>query len=200
MLFLQESEFSKSVDTIGYHFFEGNQVFVIWEWEWLDSDSESNHSEDDQETDDFDATDSNDDDDEEDEDKIPAITHSVTFKCIGSTKEARYQEVLALAKQKIKKGENVQVKLQKETDNPFDANAIAFMCKAGGDWERIGYIVSEALPDVNEALSKKKIIKVYFDWIKYIVYFKNPGWYAGITVTRNGDWSNTVMHSSSKKF
>ena len=202
MLFLQESEFSKAVDTNGYQFFEGDQVFVIWEWEWLEdhSDPESNHSEDDQETDDFDATDNNDDDDEEDEDEIPAITHSVTFKCIGSTKEACYQEVLALAKQKIKKGENVQVKLQKEIDNPFDANAIAFMCKVDSDWERIGYVVSEALPDVNEALSKNKIIKVYFDWIKYIVYFKNPGWYAGITITRNGNWSNTVMHSSSKKF
>ena len=71
-----------------------------------------------------------------DEDEIPAITHSVTFKCIGSTKEARYQEVLALANQKIRKGETVQVKFQKETDSPFDANAIAFMCKAGIDWER----------------------------------------------------------------
>ena len=103
--------------------------------------------------------------------------------------------MLALAKQKIKKGENAEVKLQKEMDNPFDANAIAFMCNASGNWERIGYVVAEALPDVNEALSKKKIIKVYFDWIKYIVYFKNPGWYAGITVTRNGNWSNTVMYN-----
>ena len=56
--------------------------------------------------------------------------------------------MLALAKQKIKNGENVQVKLQKEVDNPFDANAIAFMCNASGDWERIGYVVSEALPEI----------------------------------------------------
>lgn len=68
-----------------------------------------------------------------DEDKIPAITHSLTFKCIGSTKEARYQEVLALANVKIRKGETAQVKLKKETDNPFDANAIAFMCRTGTD-------------------------------------------------------------------
>ena len=47
------------------------------------------------------------------EDEIPAITHSLTFKCIGSTKEARYQEVLALANLKIRKGETVQVKLKK---------------------------------------------------------------------------------------
>ena len=104
-LFYRRVEFSKSVDTNGYQFFEGDHVFVIWEWEWLEdhSDPESNHSEDDQETDD--ATDNTDnDEEEEDNDEIPAITHSVTFKCIGSTKEARYQEVLALAKQKIKRG------------------------------------------------------------------------------------------------
>ena len=52
--------------------------------------------------------------DNDDENEIPAITHSVTFKCIGSTKEARYQEILALPKQMIKKGENLQVKLQKD--------------------------------------------------------------------------------------
>ena len=34
---------------------------------------------------------------------------------------------------------------KKDMDNPFDPNAIAFMWKAGGDWERIGYVVSEVL-------------------------------------------------------
>ena len=39
----------------------------------------------------------------EEDDDIPAITHSVVFKCIGCTKELRYQKLLALASQKIKK-------------------------------------------------------------------------------------------------
>jgi len=81
--------------------FEGNQVFVMWEWEWLkeaDNDSESDQREDQNDTDsevaaslDDNETDGNDIDEEE----IPAITHSVTFKCIGSFNELRYQEVLA---------------------------------------------------------------------------------------------------------
>ena len=79
-------------------------------------------------------------------------------------------------------------------DNAFDANAIAFTCNADGNWKRIGYVVSEALPDVNDTLMKKQN---HFDWIKYIVYFKSPGWYAGIIITKNGNWSNTVMDSSS---
>ena len=60
--------------------------------------------------------------------------------------------------------------------------------------------MSEALSDVNEAICNNKIIKVYFDWIKYIVYFKSPGWYAGITVVRNGNWSRTVMQSGTNKY
>jgi len=73
------------------------------------------------------------------------------------------QEVLALAKQKIKKGETVEVKLQKEQDNLVDANAIAFVCYADSKWEWIGYVVTEALPDVHDALRKNKIIKLNFD-------------------------------------
>ena len=41
MLFYWRTNFSKSVDTDGYQFFEGDQVFIIWEWEWLEDDSNS---------------------------------------------------------------------------------------------------------------------------------------------------------------
>ena len=74
---------------------------------------------------------------EETKDDIPAITHSVVFKCIGCTKEFCYQELLAQVSQKIKKGEAVPVKLEKKPNNPYDSNAIAFMCQAEKDWERI---------------------------------------------------------------
>jgi len=188
------------MNTDGYQFFEGDQVFVLWKWDWLEEgDTYSDVESDCSEVDDV-ATDDNDTEVVDDDEEIPAITHSVTFKCIGSTKELHYQEPLALAKQKRNKGETVEVKLQKEKDNPVDANAIAFMCNADSKYERIGYVVAEALPDVHDALKKNKIIKVYFEWIRYIAYFKNPGWYAGIVITRSGNWSNTVMLCSSKKF
>ena len=160
---LQENEFRKSVDSDGC-----DQVFIKREWEWLEDDnnSECQQSEGDQEESNLDAT-CADNDSDEDEDEIPAITHSVTFKYIGCTKELYYQETLALVKQKINKGENVQVKLQKELDNAFDANTIVFMCNANGNWKRIGYVGSEALPDINDALLKNKIVKGYFDFSLY---------------------------------
>jgi len=62
------------------------------------------------------------------------------------------------------------VKLHHEPDNPKDTNIIAFMCKVEDDWERIGYIVKEALDDVHKAINANKIILVSFQWIKKIIY------------------------------
>ena len=61
------------------------------------------------------------------------------------------------------------------------------MCKLDKSWERIGFVVQEALDEVHEAIRNKKILGVSFDYIKYIVEFKKPGWYAGIKITRNGE-------------
>jgi len=79
------------------------------------------------------------------------------FKCIGVTKDHHY---LGLAKQKRKDGDTVPVKLQKEPSNNIDSRSIAFMCKADRDWEQIGYVVSEALPDVHHAMDHNEIVEV----------------------------------------
>ena len=85
------------MDTANYQFFEGTQVFVIWNWEWLEdidivSDSEVSNGNDLEPHTIIDT-----DDEEEADHGVPAITHSVVFKCIGATKEMHYQELLALA-------------------------------------------------------------------------------------------------------
>ena len=173
----------------------------MWNWTWLDevpsSDDRSvclDNSEDFRDSDD--AIESFDDDTTE-VCAIPAITHSVIFKCIGNLKEHRYQELLALAKKKINEGVIVQVNIKKEPDNPIDSKAIAFACDVSGTWERIGYVVREALDEVHKAMDNGLILKVEFDWIKYIVHFKNPGWYTGIKITRSGEWSQSVLRSRS---
>ena len=48
-----------------------------------------------------------------------------------------YQELLALANQKLKKDEAVPFKLQREPSDPYDSNinAIEFMCLVESNWE-----------------------------------------------------------------
>lgn len=137
-------------------------------FESSDSESEDNVNESDSGQSVMENTDDSEDD--PDDDSISAITHSVVFKCIGCNKENRYQELLALAKRKSTKDDvNILVKLQPEPNNPIDTKAIAFMCKAENNWERIGYVVQEALDDVHEVINTNKILGISFQWIKFII-------------------------------
>lgn len=53
---------------------------------------------------------------------------------------------------------------------------------------------------LDEAINKKKILNVSFDWIKYTMNFKSPGWYAGIRIQRNGEWSQGVLCSGATSY
>ena len=119
------------------------------------------------------------------------------FKCIGCTKEHRYQETLCRAAQYMAKDEDVACILEAEPSNPVDAKAIAFKCEVDGSWKTIGYAVSEVLDDLHAALEQKVIINVKFEWIKLIFHWRVPGWYAGISITRNGEWSSVVCLAQS---
>ena len=53
------------------------------------------------------------------------MTHTVTFKCMGTTKEDRYHETLARVAQLRNAGQDIPYRLQPEPENPFDSLAIA---------------------------------------------------------------------------
>ena len=121
-------------------------------------------------------------------------THTVTFKCMGTTKGADHQEALRSASCLLGEGSNVPIRLQPEPDNP---NAIAFECQIGNDWKRIGYVVRDTLVEVHEAISERKIIS----WIKYLLCWmkSGPGFYAGIDVSLRGSWSSKCTRVASTK-
>ncbi len=129
----------------------------------------------------------------------PMVTHTVTFNCIGSTKELHYQENLARVAQCRNRGQKVPCRVEPEPDNPVDSEAIAFQCKVDGVWKTIGYVVREALKELHEALAQKRVIEVSTSWVKYIIYWTTPGWYAGINITHIGDWSQAVVSSQSAR-
>ena len=99
----------------------------------------------------------------------------------------------------LEHGEQVPVKIVPEPDNQYDSKAIAFQCKVDSKWHKIGYIVREALDDVHRALVQKKIISVKFAWAKYLVVWmrSGPGYYAGINIALNGEWSHEVCRCAS---
>ena len=138
-------------------------------------------------------------DDSSDSDEESTIRHSVVFKCIGSLKELRYQEILAQVAQRLRQGDKVSVQLQKEPNNPVDTQPIAFMCKLSEEWERIGYVVQEVAESVPDALDQGRL-EVSFDWVKYTMCFSGCEWYAGIKMTRRGQWPANVLKCRAKSF
>ena len=94
-------------------------VFVVWEYDWLvpgesdeemDTDGESLVNRDVGAPEDSSVTEPGGESDESD-DTIPAVTHTVTFKCIGVMREHKYQEVLRRAKELRSIGVDVPVKI-----------------------------------------------------------------------------------------
>ena len=131
-----------------------------------------------------------------------ASRHTIIFKYIGSVKNLAYQNALAQVSRHLSKGETVPVKLLPEPLNPVDTQAVAFICELNGEWRQIGYVVQEALSDVNEALKKQLIVDTRFNWVKYITSWKRsgPGWYAGIDITVKGQWSAALRSVASRQY
>ncbi len=181
-------------------------IMVIWEWEWL---SESSQLDIDSDGDGGDTdetcesagteTESGTESDQESNDTQTEDT--VTFKCIGASREVHSQDALASAKQKLDRGESVPVRIEPEPSNPFDSDAISFQCKLDDTWVTIGYVVKEILPHVHRAIQSHSIVSVDFKWIKYIVMWtrSGPGYYAGINVTCRGKWPPQVRQFSSTR-
>ena len=123
-------------------------ALVVWKWE-AESDNEN-------------VEDETEDIDEQEEKIIDRpehhCTHTVTFKCIGSTKEDRYQDTLRYVS-RLKPVQQVEVKLVAEPNNPFDSKAIAFVAVVDHKDCRIGYAVREVLDDLHSAIREKIFLK-----------------------------------------
>lgn len=132
---IEPEEFDKSVDLDEDKNLCDGKVFVIWKWEW--EEPEQNEREENSSITNV-AEDCDINECEDNECASTSITHSVVFKCMGSTKCVRSQEVLAEAAHKLRRSENARVRLRREPTNPKDARAVAFDCLLGNCWERIG--------------------------------------------------------------
>ncbi len=130
-----------------------------------------------------------------------AREHTITFKCIGATRDQAWQQSLRAARDKLEKGIVIPVRLKPEPNNVRDSKAIVFECYLEGKWFCIGYIVQELLDEVHDVIKKGLIARVEFDWIKYKTNwtYSGPGYFAGISITKLGFWSDKVVACQSGK-
>ncbi len=209
---------------VTFNLLDSQEVLIVWKWEVEDegsgeqeepscewesgsddsthdkqwSSDSSNHSSDE---DPHYSSDDVDDNSPSGAGTSPTVMHTVKFKCIGVTLDTSYQSVLRRARDIRSARVYVPVRLQPEPHNPVDAKAIAFVCEVDGKWQRIGYVVTQVLDEVHDALQTRKIISVRFAWIKYISDWtrSGPGYFAGIYITRHGNWSSNVTFYASTR-
>ncbi len=179
-------------------------VFVVWKWEWSDSDSESSDNDSlnqfsDEEKNPYLLSESDEEALSKSDAEGNSLTHTITFKCMGSNYHPESQSTLSKVSELLRNGQVVPVQLSKEPDNEYDSQAITFQCQLESHWRCIGYVVKEALPAVHDVLNKKKIVSINFDWVKYLVNWSKsgPGFYAGIKISLNGKWPVEVWHCRS---
>ena len=153
---MQLGEFKRGLNEVldysSINLLSDHEVFVAYAWHW------KQYDDDDLEDESRSTTPSLPSSPSESELDFDAgfTTHTVTFKCMGTTKDADHQEALRSASCLLGEGSNVPIRLQPEPDNQVDANAIAFECQIGNDWKRIGYVVRDTLVEVHEAISERK--------------------------------------------
>jgi len=91
--------------------------------------------------------------------------HTVTFKCIGCTRDDDAQDALRYASQLFNVSTVIPVNIYPEPNNPYDRRAITFKYWINNKWTRIGYVVREILDDVHDAMSFNQITDISFAWI-----------------------------------
>lgn len=192
-------EFCKNVYVKHLNVVEGCGVPIIWQW--VDG---VEHDEDTDVEDDEDPGEHRDEslltDSDLEEEKCNQ-TSTVSFKCIGVTRDSSYQETLKEAHKLMKEGKSVLVRVEPEPNNPYDSHAVAFQCLIGCQWQVIGYAVKEVCDSVLEAVSSNSIVSVEFAWLKYkILRTTGPGYYTAINIKRKQDWPPIVHRLASTMY
>ena len=177
-------------------------VCVLWEWEWIEDMELFEPSIESQEDSDHDSQNST--DSEVPPSRVASsipVTHTITFKCIGTVRSPAYQNSLKKVCQLRTEGHEVPVNIYCEPENPVDSKAIAFKCQIADEWHTIGYVVSEALDAVHMAIRNQDIVSVRFSWVNYLVSWSRsgPGYYAGINITVRGRWPKEVVRCASTR-
>ena len=173
-------------------------MYIIWKWRSI-NEQESDHV-DSSSVEEFDVN------SDAEEDNDASATHSIIFKCIGSTKDAKYQETLKTVRDQIILGLSIPVTLVHEPNNIRDSRALAFVChmqnvdNTSSECQTIGYIITELLDEVHAAIKKKEIVSVTISWVRYITDWKiGPGFFAGIAIKKKGRWSPLAIKLASYK-
>lgn len=124
----------------------------------------------------------------------------VVFKVMGENKQGdRHLLLEELIKSHRNGGRllnDVPVRLKYQPQNRYDSRTLTFECY---HWRVVGYVASELLDGVHQAVNCRTIVDVKISTIRFCLQYANsgPGSYAGISISRTGVWSRQAIASAS---
>ena len=122
--------------------------------------------------------------------------HCLPFKVMGVTYNTTIQDHLQAAK--AVDCSLVSAKLEAESNNQYDSNAIAVFIDYGSNWVKIGYIARELTRYIHPLLANGNIVTVNVKHIKFCIVYMRVGYYITINITKKGQWEEQVIRASLK--
>ena len=113
---------------------------------------------------------------EYDEQLDTSMTHTVTFKCIGSNHSATFQTALKAITELSGNVKQVPVMIYSEPENPVDSEAISFPAKISGKWHTIGHVVRSIAPCSHGSPREQNYISGVFVGKRHGTMDKKQSW------------------------
>ena len=127
--------------------------------------------------------------------------YSEEFRLTGCNMREEFQKTLELCRTHMLKNENIPVRLQRETTNPVDENAIVFQVQVPGNdsWRNVGYVAVDKIPKVSAALVNQEITEMVMDIPRFGHSARIPGYFSSVTVTKKNKWPPNDPNNVYKK-
>ncbi|KAJ7324075.1 Rad2 nuclease [Desmophyllum pertusum] len=170
--------------------------FVVWEFSNIDETCAHDINYDSEEEDEEEDNEEIENEYQEYDPQAEEITHTLPFKVMGVAYNTAYQNHLEAAKEAGPAF--VSAKIESETENPYDCNAIAVFINYGSAWEKIGYIAKELTRYIHPLLDNGKIVSVRVQHVTFRMSYLKVGYYIAIEITRKGQWEQKVLRASQK--
>ena len=124
--------------------------------------------------------------------------HSLPFKVLGSCYDTSRQKALEEAYEYLYDyNRSVFVKLEAESDNAHDRNAIGVYIMTNCEYVLVGYIASELTKYIHPFLATSEL-DVSVKRIHFCTTYLKIGFYLSIEITINSAWPEEVVQASKK--
>ena len=123
--------------------------------------------------------------------------YTFPFKALGSALHNEIQDSLEQSVLTMNEQQNqVTARLQPESTNDYNSNAISVHIDYGEGFKAVGYIAREVTGLLNALLSDNKIISVDIKHIRFRTTFQNIGFYITVLITKRGPWDENIVRKS----